>query len=501
MSDTNSTELTYVRQTGFKQGLPASPDFRILERSSINSFGNSVTKSEPTRISRNRNARKKRVTAVDSGVEVESPLDFDGLHEFGEGFTYSKAKGGVYWDISDALSNSIGVTDATLGADKVATLVNGSSGNSLLVTKGLKNTSKDTVLLLTTTLSGTGTRIVISGANEEVIPANRRARVYVAGLRGASGDLEIDADGNLISTVLDFTALGLEVDQAIYIGGPDASNKFDEDANQGFAQILEISANKLTLYNRDQDYVLDDGDGVRVDILYGPYLRNYSISDDNFQRIFYTFGLSSEINDTTYYEYAEDNACDSLSFGILEEFCTMTLGFVGSTTTKPSETAVSGHSDAAPLNATAEFASSVDLIQIGIKDIDGSNLLTDFDDLTLTITNGISARKVGGAVSPSQLNLGKFRVTFDGTAIFSNPEIIERIQCDRELNLRFPLWNDDGGLYFHIPKMGLEGGDRSFPENESVTISTTGYAYNDDIDGSSVNISLFPLLPKRPCAI
>jgi len=503
MTDSNSTELSFARQTAYKSGLPAVADFRLVERSDLSQFGNTYAKAEPTRISRNRNPRKRRTNSVDSGVEFQAPLDIGTMIEFGQGFTYGKPAGPAFFNVTSVMDNelSIGAIPAGVGATIIP-------NQTIVAIKGLKgtaNTANRGQFLITGPASDGDTSIAVTGVVAENIAANRRAEVYIAGVRGAAGDIGIDADGNLTSTTLDFTSLGLVVDQAIYIGGTDDANGFAEESNYGFAQIMELTANKITLYNRDRNYVADDGAGVQIDILFGPLLRNYPIGHDSFQRLFYTFGLSTEFTipaPKTTYEYAKDNACDSMSIAMEDEFASVTFGFVGSQTTLPSEVPAGGHLNAAPMNQTAEFATNVDLVQFALnRSNDGTNLGTDFDDLTLTIANGAVARKVRGTVVPSQINIGKFRVSIDYTAIFSNSDILEAISCDKELSLRFPLWNDDGGLYFHIPQLEMDGGDRSFPPDESVTIQTTGNAYNEDIDGSCLNITVFPLLPAKPCAV
>jgi len=502
MTDTNSTELVYTRQTGFKQPLADPAKFRVMERSELSQFGETYTKSEPTRISRNRNPRQKRVTAKDSGVEFAANLDVDSMLEFGGAFLYGKATGPASMRVTGIAADTITVDPVSAS---VAATIQSGGATTIFALKGLRSVANQTTrgeFLLGAAVAAGATAITLTGLTAESIPANRRVDAYIAGVRGAAGDLAIDADGNLISTTLDLTTLGLVVDQAIYIGGTDDVNGFAEEDTHGFAQVQEIAANKITLYNRDRTYAADAGADTQIDILFGPYLRNYPIGDVNFERVFYTFGLSTEFTDpdVTKYEYAKDNACDSMSIALEDEFASVTFGFVGTETTRPSTIAQNGHTDAAPLNSTAEFATNVDLVQFAIKKDDGSNLMTDFDDFTLTIANGAAARKVRGTLVPSQINIGNLEVSAEYTAIFSNSDIIETIACDGELSLRFPIWNDDGGMYFHIPRLGLEGGDRSFPENESVTISTTGYAYNEDRDGACLAITVFPLLPKKPCA-
>ena len=497
MTDTNNSELSYARQNGFGGTLPANPDFRLMEFSELSSFGNTVNKAQPTRISRNRNPRKKRTTGLDSGVEFTSPLDQGSIREFAQGFCFAQSVGAPAFSVNTVTATRYsGLTISDEQAGKFIT------GQTILMARGFANDANNGEKILGAAVSSASTTIQASGLSAESVADNRRAELHVAGVRGAVGDFGIDADGNLTSSALDFTGLGLSVGQAIYIGGTDEVNNFDEDPNRGFARVDVIEANKLTLSKRDNVYVPDTGSGVQIDILYGEFIRNYASDHDKFQRLYYMFGLKSvfENPSKTTYEYSKDNVCDSLSFNLGEEFVDLTLGFVGSVTDNPVETPAAGQLNAAPLNATQEFTTATDMIRLAVENVDDEGLLTDFDSLSVTISNSASARKTLGSLAATQINIGKFVVTIDFTAVFTNSDVIEAIRCDGELDLRFPLWNDDGGLYIHIPKMGLEGGDRSFPENESVTIGGTGYAYDENADGACFEISTFPLLPTRPCA-
>lgn len=497
MTDTNNSELSYARQTGFGGTLPATPDFRVLEFAEISSFGNTINKAQPTRISRNRNPRKKRTTGLDSGVEVSAPLDQGSIREFAQGFCFAQAVGAPVFPVTAVTGT--GYTVAAVSAAQAANIL---TGQTILMARGFAKEANNGEKILGGAVASGATSIQASGLSAETVAASRRGELHIAGVRGAAGDLGIDSDGNLTSTALDFTTLGLSVGQAIYIGGTDETNNFDQDVNRGFARIDIIEANKLTLSKRDNVYVADNGSGVQIDILFGEFIRNYATDHAKFQRLYYMFGLKAVFEDPakTTYEYAKDNVCDSLSFSLGEEFVDLTMGFVGSITDNPTETAAAGQANAAPLNATQEFTTATDMIRLAVENIDDEGLLTDFDQLTVTISNSATARKTLGSLAATQINIGKFVVTVDFTAVFTNSDVIEAIRCDQELDLRFPLWNDDGGLYIHIPKMGLEGGDRSFPENESVTIGGSGYAYEEDADGACFEISTFPLLPTRPCA-
>lgn len=499
-AQTNETELAFARQSGFGGTLPANPKWTILERSDISSFGNTVSKAQPTRISRARNPRKKRTVSIDSAPEVTSHLDQSSMIEFGEGFCFALSQGPAYFELDQATAGSVQISDAgTVSADQAANFIN---GQTLVAIKGFGTDSNNGYEVLSAAVASGATTIPVTFATAETLPADRRAFLHIAGVRGASGDIQLDADGHLISTALDFTTLGLVEGQAIFVGGTDEINNFAIEGNRGFARVVTIEANKLTLSHRDAAFTVDAGAGLEIDILFGRYIRNYDYSDPLFERIYYMFGMTTTFPDLseTHYEYAKDNVCNTLAFNVTEEFVDAQMTFVGSITDNPVQTAAAGHADAAPMVYVQEYASATDLIRLSIEDVDENGLLTDFDSLSLTINNEASARKTLGNVAATQINIGKFMVSLEFSAIFTNPAIIEAIRCDQELSLRFALWNDDGGLFFHIPKLGLEGGARSYPLNENVTVGGSGYAYNEDITGACLEISTFPLLPARPCA-
>src|SRR6185369_1585469 len=96
------------------------------------------------------------------------------------------------------------------------------------------------------------TNLAIAGAVAAVPRANDLVEVDVAGVRGAVGDLQIDANGDLISAVLDFTTLGWSVGQQIHVGGIDLTHQFALEENTGFARLAAITAHKASLEKKDQ---------------------------------------------------------------------------------------------------------------------------------------------------------------------------------------------------------------------------------------------------------
>src|SRR5204863_5233062 len=112
---------------------------------------------------------------------------------------------------------------------------------------------------------------------EAAPPAN--AIVEVAGVQGASGDIQIDGNGDLIASAINLTTLGLSVGQWIKIGGTAASTAFaNQPTYNGRARITAIAAGKLSLERRSWTVgAADNGSGKTIQVFFTRWFRNVSI--------------------------------------------------------------------------------------------------------------------------------------------------------------------------------------------------------------------------------
>lgn len=506
---TNSTALS-VTTEATPGVLPGSPVWDQLEPNSIGAFGVTISKGERSPISKARQRRKGVVTDADATVEFDGDLTLSHLRRFAEGFAFARAIGADVFRPSAATSGGYTVPAVT-AAQAGRLLYGASAATSLVYGRGFPNAANNGIAPLSGSVATSAVLIPIAGNVAETPAATLDVEVAVCGVRGAAGDLEIDTDGNLISAVLDFTTLGLTAGQFIHVGGIDVANQFFNDANLGFARVRSISANKLTLDKKAAPFAADDGTdtgaggtAVRVDILFGQYVRNVDVDHADYLETSFQFELESpNLGDggADQYEYATGMYGDALSIELpLVEKASVSYGFVGMDVTRPSGTRATGASNSKFPGSTGAFATASDIARLRMQDVDEDGLSTDFKSITLTLTNNVSPEKVLGTLGAKYLNAGNIEVDVEAQMLFTNPDLVERIRCNRTVGLDFALHNDDGGAYFDFPSGTLGGGDREYPVNESVLINTTLMTHRDALFGTSFSVSFFPVLPARACA-
>lgn len=498
---TNGMSLSFTREASLGV-LPGAPQWFELEPNTINSFGVTTGKSTRTPISRARARRKGTVTDLDSAVEFEADLTLTHLRHFAESFCFSQAVGGDVFLTSASTGAAYTVPAVSAGA--AGRMIYGAgAAKTLLYAHGFHNEENNGLKVLGAAVAPGAVALPAAGMVAEAIDADNLAEVSIAGVRGAVGDLQINGNGDLISTVLDFTTLGLTRGQQIHIGGPDALNQFASADNLGFARVDSIGAHKIGLTKKDQDFVADAGAGLAIDILFGQFVRNVDSDDADFFQPSNQFELASPnlmAGGATGYEYALGNWADSMSIAIpLTGKATITLGFVGTNTTNPDTARALNAANAKKGGLTEAFGTSSDIARLRVEDSDEAGLTTDFKSATFTLTNNVAGEKVLGTLGPKYLNAGDIEVDVQSQVLFSNPDVIDRIRCNKTVGLDWVLRNGDGGVAFDLPTGTLTGGGRNYPANQSVALDTTFQAHQEDDLGFTLGISFFPVLPVAPC--
>lgn len=498
---TNGMSLSYAREAALGV-LPGAPQWYELEPNTINQFGITLSRATRTPISKARARRKGTVVDLDSAVEFEADLTLTHLRHFVESFCFAKAVGGDAY-LASAVTAAAYTVPAVSAAQAARLIYNAAGAKSLLYAYGFDVAGNNGQKLLGGAVAAGATSIPAAGLAVEAIDANELAEVMIAGIRGAAGDIVMNAQGNLTSTALNFTTLGLTRGQTIHVGGRDALNRFANAANTGFARIEAIAANLLTLSKRTAPFVADTGAGVEIDLLFGQFVRNVPQGHADFLQPSNQFELASPglmAAGATGYEYALGNWADSISIAIpLSGKATITLGFVGTNTTNPSVTRALNASTAKVGGLTAAFGTASDIARLRVQDVDEAGLSTDFKSATFTLTNNVAGEKVLGVLGPKYLNAGNIEVDVENQMLFTNPDVIDRIRCNKTVGLDWVLRNGDGGVAFDLPTGTLDGGGREYPANESVLVNSTFAAHQEDNLDFTLAISFFPVLPVQPC--
>ena len=369
--------------------LPGSPVWKSLQPNSLGSFGASISTTAREPISKNRQREKGSVTDLDSAVEFEADLTLDSFIDMAESFAFASANGGAVF--SPTAITATGYTVAA-GGDLAADTLVYARGMPTPANNGLKELATGST---TTEIKPEG------GLTAESLVVADNATVEVCGFRGASGDIQVDANGDLIATILDFTTLDLTVGQVIFVGGEITVNQFADANNQGFARITAIAAGKLTLDKKATVFAIDAGAAKLIDIYFGRFIRNVPVDDADYLERSLQFEAEYVNLETPgpgdEYEYAKGNYCNELSFNLpLTEKATVSFGFVGTDTPDPTGTRATG--GATPLAAvqTEAFNTSADFARLRITETDETGLTTDFKSLTLSLKNQVTPEKVLG---------------------------------------------------------------------------------------------------------
>ncbi len=502
----NSVTLAYAREQS-PGVLPAPPKWRVLEPNAIDNFGSDIKTVAREPLSKSRQRRKGSVVDLDSPLEVTGDLTLGHFTDFIEAMLYSIATGPDAYESANATAT--GLTVPALSAAQAGRIIYGAAtAKTLFFSRGYVNAANNGLKVASAASAAATTEIKVGGCVAEVVTPKQDCHIDIAGVRAAAGDLKINAQGHLTSTALNFTTLGLVVGQVIHIGGVDVVNRFFNPANFGFARIKAIAANLITLERRANAFVADEGTStgaaggaaVAIDILFGQFIRNVDIDHADYREITHQFELTSpNLGDAgaANYEYATGNYADAMTATIpLTDKATVKLGFVGMGTVPPSAVRAAQAANAKDAAMTASFGTANDIARLRLMNADETGLSTDFKSLSIAIKNNAAGEKVLGKLGNKYVNAGQLQIDLDAEMLFTSSQVVAAIRSNATVGLDFTLRNDDGGVHFDIPSATISGGKRSFKANESVTIAGQIMAFKDNTLGTSIGVSLFPVLPK-----
>lgn len=489
---TNNLGLEFAAESATLGELPGSPEWKDLEPNSIGTYGASISTVTRDPISRNRQRQKGTIVDLDSTVEFDADLTYDMLEDFLPYFMYADFQDGP----TIARPTSSSTTAYTVPAMAAAL-----PEDTIIRVRGFANSANNGVKLVD--VAGTTTSIPVQGGGliAETPAATRNATVEVCGFRFATGDLEVDANGDLITTTKDLTTLALTVGQSIWIGGSDSANQFATTANAGFAQVVTIATNKLTLAKRSQAFSTDNGAGKDVELYFGRYIKNVPTDDAKFRQTSLQMearyeDLQNPSGTGDEYEYAKGNRANSVTIDFpLTDKATMSLGFAGTDTPPPTTTRATNAGSPLARTSTAAMNTTSDLARLRIQEIDETGLTTDFKSVSLTINNDATPQKALGRLGALDISYGKIQVDLEAQAFFNDSDVSAAIRNNTTVTMDWAIKNDDGGALFDLYEVTLGDGSKEFPVNEDVLINTTVESFEDSTYNASLGVSLFPFLP------
>lgn len=476
-ADTNAVSLSVARVCE-----PAADTlWKYLQPNEISSFSAELTSVARDPISLDRMARKGTITGLAASPAFTSDNFMDMVRYFGDAQLYSTWKGQPVFGKLPTATTATGYTVPTDAIVAAGTLVY-AAGWSTPGNNGLKVVAS----------GSTATEIKVSGLTAETAPAS--AVLHIVGVQAAAGDLVVDADGNLTSTTLDFTTLGLTVGQWVHVGGVGSANQFANAENYGLARVVAITPQKLTLSQREQAYTADTGTGKTIHLYAGSFVRNVPVDSPDFQRVRHT--LEARYNTSpVLYEYARDAYCNTMALGFpLEDKATLEFGMVAKDIEAPTSTRKLGASWSDMVQSEA-FNTAADFMRLRVAGIDEMGYDTYFKDTTVTIDNGVTPEVVLGNLGAAFINLGNLAVTIETETVMVNGAVLAAIRNNTTVSLAMGLRNNDGGFVVDIPSMTMGDGTKALNRNEKVKVTVACTAFKDAVLGYACGISAFGYLP------
>ena len=492
---TNNTALSFTVETSLGT---AGDTWTSLEPNDIGTYGATTTTVAREPISKDRARRKGTITDLESAVEFESDLTVSAMSDFGEGFVFASSPTAILRFNNTSFANSSDLCSVpALSAAQAGMLTYAAAGAKSLVYLGGYG-SFDGVYPLAAQPVTSDTELEIDGTGITTSFSTDPSRsIEVAGVELGASDCTIAVSGSTVTLtsaadVSDFATLGLTAGMMVFIG-----NRSTTTGSRGFARVVSVASNVVPLDKADATLVA--GSGISdISVMFGQLYRNVSTDDASFIERSYQFELAMPnlgAAAATGYEYAKGNFANTLSLNVpLADKATMSFGFVGTDTEVPTTTQKTHTTEVEP-SLTEAFNTSSDVLRLRVTDTDETAMTSCFKDFTLSLNNNVSPERCIGTLGAEFMNTGNFLVDLEAEVLFTDEDVVSAIRNNDTVTLDAVIRNNNGAVAVDIPSLTLGDGAKSFPVNESVTISLSGQSFNDATLGTSVGISTIPGAP------
>jgi hypothetical protein len=358
--------------------------------------------------------------------------------------------------------------------------------------------------------ASTSTAIKTSGLVAEAAPP-ANATLDVVGVEGASGDIQVDASGNITSTTLNFTTMNIPIGSWVILPSATQATSMGSAAYAlalyaGRARITAITATKLTLERRT--WTVGGGDtgvGKTVRLFFASrFYRNYTLDTLGSTPGYKKATLHGELEEqgpgtagAAAYTYAQGLAIDTLELNApLEDKIVATVKFKGLDVPDPvlAGSRVTGPSAAYVPQASNLIDTATDLKQIRLTDASGT-LVGEINSWKFTLANEAKARKVQATFGGIDHTYGKFMFSVSMEAYYNDFNAIKALRDNRALSWDAYASNDQFGFQLDLPNVALRSGPRQYAANEPVMITCDVPAFRNATDNIAGSLSVFGYVP------
>jgi len=495
--DTNGTSLSFCEETTPKV-LPGSPIWYALEPNSYSDFGSNFSTMARSPITVGRQKKKGSVTDMDCPVGFNHDFLHTGLNRILQGLFYA--------DIKEKKSTAPynGTQETITGVTTSNDTYTASAGTTLddFLTKNLVLASGFGISAnngLKTVVSSTSTTVVVSeNLVDEPAPPST-AKIEVVGVIGASGDITLTASATSIvlgSTLLDFTTLGLNIGEWIFIGGDTAGTAF-ATGGTGYARIKSITANAISLDKTTFSPSTDTGAAKTIQIFFGYILFNENTCEDIIKR-YYRFErklICDGVSDV--YEYIKGCYPNQMTLNCpTSDKLNIDMSFIGIDSSYV-DTVETGTHNASIVEDAINTSSEVYRIKMELVSatLNQPALFAHITDFNLSINNNVTSQKAIGVLGSIDASLGDFEVTGSMTAYFVDMASLTAFRSNSDVSLDAIFAYNNKGFIADIPLMTLSKGSLKLEKDKPITIPIDSNAFENS-SGYTLLFNWFSYLPS-----
>lgn len=350
--------------------------------------------------------------------------------------------------------------------------------------------------------SSTGTTIPTSGLAAETV-SGYLATVEVAGFQGAAADITLDVNGNLTSTVADFTTMGLLAGMWIFVGdGAGTAFSFATAAYRGAAKIVSVAAHLITLERRSWTVAAaDPGTGKTIRLLWGRWLRTVAFTDADYKEPSNQFEiqlLDLSGGTTDEFIYAKGNLTDQWKVSApVANLVTVDLTMLGTTIADPTTTRSTGASAAFNPLAVSRYNTTTGVFYNRVANkATEATVADDIENWNITYMNHIVGQKQIGTLGNARVVVGKAEMAIDGKAFLTQDDAIKACSGNTTLTFAVGMRNPDGGILFDAPSVKCTDAPPDFAANAPVSLGLKMGAFRDPTGNFTLGTMLWPYLPQ-----
>lgn len=494
--DSNTTGLRYAEEE-CPGVLPATPTWVQMEPNSYANFSaeNTLVAREP--ITASRQNQKGTVTDVNATSGFNNDLTMNNFNDLLQGFFFADARMKTTNKPMFGTQVAVNAVDAEDDTYTLASALPFTVGD-LLFASGFQNNANNGMKVVTTVA---GAVITVSASLVDETGALATRKLEKCGKSFASATLTVTS-GEPLALVLPAPLAGVIVGEWIFIGGAAANTSFAN--NKGFARIQRIDSATNTYYLDKYDWTpVTETLATTLHIYMGTVIRNEPNPDDIVKRTYQFERTLGKDNNGTQAEYSVGATPNELTLNVgSADKVTLDVGFIamhneevtGAEGLKAGNRPVPSY-DKSAINTSTDFHRINMSILKENSTMPDTTLFTYATEMTMTIANGITARKALGTLGSISTSAGNFVAGGSVTAYLTTVEAVRAMRRNADVSIDVIIARDNRAQVWDIPLLALSGGQVAVEKDAAITIPVTINGAESDF-GYTMLYNYFPYIPQ-----